>query len=131
MILLSNQPLLPADVLAAIESPEMGGVVLFCGEVRSVTEGKQTDHLIYEAYEEMALSEMKKIVEAAKSRFAGNVAMIHRIGRLEIGDIAVITGAACAHRNEAFECCKFLIDSIKADVPIWKKEVGPNGEVWV
>lgn len=131
MILLSNQPLLPADVLAAIESPELGGVVLFCGEVRSVTAGKQTDHLIYEAYEEMALSEMKKIVEAAKSRFDGNVAMIHRIGRLEIGDIAVIIGAACAHRNEAFECCKFLIDSIKTDVPIWKKEVGPNGEVWV
>lgn len=131
MIELRREELEIAPIRRAIERPTLGGVVIFCGEVRSITRGKETDHLLYEAYEDMALSEMQKIATEAKERFSANVAMVHRLGRLEVGEIAVITGAACAHRDAAFECCKFLIDSLKANVPIWKKEVGPDGEEWI
>lgn len=118
-------------IRGSIESPEFGGVVLFLGEVRSTTRDQQTQKLVYEAYEEMALMEMHRIARDAKANWPGNVALVHRLGELFPGDVAVVAVAACPHRSDAFECCRFLIEGIKRDVPIWKKEFGPDGQAWV
>lgn len=130
-VVLSAQPLDPEVIRRSIEEAEMGGVVIFCGEVRSVTGSQATSKLEYEAYEEMALVQMRKIAESCAERWRANVACVHRTGELQPGEIAVVTAAACAHREAAFACCRELIDRIKADVPIWKKEFGPGGESWV
>ncbi len=100
----------------------MGGVVVFCGEVRSLTGEEVTSSLVYESYEDMAVAQMRKIAEEAVGRWQARVAVGHRTGELKPGEIAVVCAAACAHRAEAFDCCRFLIDRIKADVPIWKAE---------
>ncbi len=119
---LGVEPLEAKAMLEAVKSDLLGGVVLFSGEVRSQTDTQVTTRLHYEAYEDMALSQMRLIAAEAASRWSANVAVAHRTGELLPGEAAVITVAACAHRAEAFECCKFLIDRIKEDVPIWKKE---------
>lgn len=116
-------PLDAGAMLASVKDERLGGVVLFSGEVRSVTGEIETSQLFYEAYEEMAVSQMHLIADEAANRWDARVAVAHRVGDLLPGETAVITIAACAHRAEAFECCKFLIDRIKEDVPIWKKEV--------
>ncbi|MCO5295877.1 MAG: molybdenum cofactor biosynthesis protein MoaE [Fimbriimonadaceae bacterium] len=121
-ILLTESPLDPEALRRSVEDPSLGGVVVFCGEVRSVTEGAPTVQLEYEAYKEMALAQMRILGEEAMRRWNGRVALAHRTGTLLPGEIAVVTVAACAHRAEAFACCQFLIDRIKADVPIWKRE---------
>ena len=131
MIGLVREPIDVEAVRRSVEAPGLGGVVVFCGEVRNSTGSRITDRLEYEAYEEMALSEMKRIACEAQDRFRAAVAMVHRLGVLLPGETAVVTAAACEHREQAFECCRFLIDALKSDVPIWKKEVGPNGEEWV
>lgn len=122
LIQLTDSPLDPEALRRSVEHPTHGGVVVFCGEVRSVTEGVSTDHLTYEAYAEMAIAQMRVLCEEAMRRWNARVAVAHRTGVLEPGEIAVVTVAACPHRAEAFECCQFLIDAIKADVPIWKHE---------
>lgn len=131
IVALTNQPIDPDAIRKSLESPELGGVVIFCGEVRSVTGELETEKLEYEAYEEMATAQMFRIAEECASKWQGNVACVHRIGELMPGEIAVVTAAACAHRDAAFACCRELIDRIKQDVPIWKKEFGPGGESWV
>lgn len=123
-ILLSEAALDPETLRRSVEHPSLGGVVVFCGEVRSVTGGVPTSSLEYEAYAEMALAQMRALAEEAMRRWGGRVALAHRTGTLHPGDIAVVTVAACPHRAEAFACCQFLIDGIKADVPIWKTEGG-------
>ncbi|MGI8924456.1 MAG: molybdenum cofactor biosynthesis protein MoaE [Fimbriimonadales bacterium] len=121
----------PEAVRASIEDATLGGVVLFLGEVRGTTGGRATSKLFYEAYEEMALPHMRAIALEAEGRWGARVAMVHRLGELLPGKIAVATAAACAHRAEAFDCCRFLIDRLKEDVPIWKKEFGDTGNLWV
>jgi molybdopterin synthase catalytic subunit len=128
---LTRTPIDVETLLRAVESPWLGGLVLFVGEVRSLTAGRETTKLIYDAYEEMAIPQMRAIADHARSQWGANVAMAHRLGELLPGDIAVVTAAACPHRNEAFDCCRFLIDSLKADVPIWKQEFGPDGAAWI
>lgn len=118
-----KEPLDAGAMLEAVKDERLGGVVLFSGEVRSVTGDHLTKQLFYEAYEDMAVSQMQLIAEEAASRWDARVAVAHRVGDLAPGETAVITVAACAHRAQAFECCKFLIDRIKEDVPIWKKEI--------
>jgi molybdopterin synthase catalytic subunit len=130
MIKLTREPIDLDDFRKEIESPLLGGVVIFIGVVRSVTGDKQTQKILYEAYEEMALEQMKSIACEAESRWNAKVAMVHRLGELLPGDIAVVTISACPHRAEAFQSCQFLIDRLKEDVPIWKKEFGPDGEEW-
>ncbi|MBI1757355.1 MAG: molybdenum cofactor biosynthesis protein MoaE [Fimbriimonas ginsengisoli] len=130
IVCLTAEPLDPEGLRRAVESKTLGGVVVFCGEVRSETGARTTSHLEYEAYPEMALAQMKAIGDEAIGRWHAQVALAHRIGTLKPGEIAVVTVAACVHRTEAFECCRFLIDRIKADVPIWKKEIGPDGAEW-
>jgi len=110
----------------------MGGLVTFIGAVRDHARGAQIRHLEYEAYPGMAEREMEKICEGAAERWPGvRVAIAHRVGHLEIGDLAVVIAAAAAHRGEAFEACRYAIDTLKETVPIWKKEFAESGEYWV
>lgn len=105
-----------------MEDETKGGVVIFCGEVRSITGEDKTESLVYESYVEMAVAQMGQIAEAASQKWGANIAVAHRLGELRPKEIAVVCVAACAHRVEAFDCCRFLIDEIKKDVPIWKAE---------
>jgi molybdopterin synthase catalytic subunit len=129
---LSGHPLDPAEVAARVAGPGMGGVVSFVGTVRDQARGRRIRHLEYEAYPAMAEREMERIAAEAASRWPGaRVAIAHREGHLEIGEIAVVVVAAAPHRAEAFEACRFAIDTLKQSVPIWKKEVATDGEYWV
>ncbi len=120
IISLTQNTIDPEAVRKPLESPHLGGVVMFAGEVRSITGNETTAFLNYEAYEEMALKKMNEIADFAIEKWSANVGMVHRLGKLLPGEIAVVTVAACAHRAEAFECCRYLIDALKEDVPIWK-----------
>lgn len=116
----------------AIEHPGDGGVVTFRGIVRDNSRGKRVRYLEYDAYPEMAEREMEAIAAEVERRWqTDHVAMAHRIGRLEIGECSVVVAVACAHRGEAFEACRYAIDTLKLTVPIWKKEVAEDGEEWV
>lgn len=115
-----------------IVPPECGATVTLDGYVRKYTKGRETLHLFYEAYEPMAIKEMQKLVEKAKQDFEiSNVGIVHRLGRLEIGDTSVVISVAAPHRKAAFAACKWLIRELKRTVPIWKKEVYADGEEWV
>ena len=118
-------------VLAAIKKPEDGAAVVFEGVVRNHTRGRQTLYLDYEAYEEMALKKMEELAAQALRQFpVRQVALIHRLGRLKIGETSVLIVVASAHRGAAFEACRWLIDTLKRTVPIWKKEHFRDGAVW-
>tara|TARA_B100001123_G_scaffold434281_1_gene560552 strand:+ start:520 stop:960 length:441 start_codon:yes stop_codon:yes gene_type:complete len=109
-----------------------GAVVTFCGVVRDHSGETTTDFLVYDAYKKMAEKKMSEIGDQAKEKWnIEDVAILHRIGRLEIGEISVLIAVASPHRAEAFDACRFIIDKLKETVPIWKKEVGQNGEAWV
>ncbi len=129
MIRLQQDPIDPEEVRCSVEDETLGGVVLFCGEVRSITGEIVTERVVYSAYEPMAIREMERIAREAEERWGARVALVHRLGTLRPGEIAVVTAAACPHRPQAFECCRFLIDELKRDVPIWKEEYGPDGRV--
>lgn len=129
---ISEQELDEEEVAARVEGPDAGGVVSFIGRVRNHARGHSIEHLEYEAYPQMAEREMDKIVAAAAEKWPGTrVAIAHRVGRLAIGDAAVVVVAASAHRGEAFEACRFAIDTLKVTVPIWKREVATDGAYWV
>jgi molybdopterin synthase catalytic subunit len=129
---LSDTPLDVEEVTARVAGDDAGGLVTFVGAVRDHSRGHEIEHLEYEAYPEMAVREMQKIADAAGDRWPGTrVAIAHRVGRLEIGDAAVVIVAASKHRAEAFEACRFAIDTLKETVPIWKKEVATGGAYWV
>ena len=120
-----------AGALARIKHGEDGAAVVFEGIVRNQTRGRRTLYLDYEAYEEMALAEMEKLAEQALKQFAvRDVALVHRLGRLEIGEASVLIVVASAHRAAAFDACRWLIDTLKRTVPIWKKEYFEDGAVW-
>jgi molybdopterin synthase catalytic subunit len=117
---------------AEVSGPTMGGVVTFTGIVRNQARGAEIEHLEYEAYVPMAESELRKITDAVAARWPQvRLALAHRVGRLEIGEAAVMIAAAAPHRAEAFEACRFAIDTLKKTVPIWKKEFATNGAYWV
>ncbi|MBW2272725.1 MAG: molybdenum cofactor biosynthesis protein MoaE [Deltaproteobacteria bacterium] len=129
---ISAQPLDPAEVTQRVAGPDAGGVVSFVGNVRDQARGRAIKYLEYEAYPEMAEREMQKIADEAATRWPGTrVAIAHRMGHLEIGEAAVVIVAASPHRAEAFEACRYAIDTLKRTVPIWKKEVATDGEYWV
>jgi molybdopterin synthase catalytic subunit len=129
---LSESPLDPGAVVARVAGPDAGGVVTFTGAVRSSSRGRAIHHLEYEAYAGMAEAELEKIADEAGARWPGvRVAIAHRTGRLEIGEVAVVVAAAAPHRAEAFEAARFAIDELKQRVPIWKKEVAEDGAWWV
>jgi molybdopterin synthase catalytic subunit len=129
---LSDAPLDAGQVVARVAGPDAGGIVTFVGVVRDASRGRAIRHLEYEAYPGMAEREMEKIAAEAATRWPGaRVAIAHRIGHLAIGEIAVVIAAAAPHRADAFTACRAMIDRLKERVPIWKKEIGESGEVWV
>jgi len=120
-----------ASLLTSIKRPEDGATVVFEGIVRDNTRGRRTLYLDYEAYEEMALKQMEVLAARALADFKiRDVAIVHRLGRLEIGETSVLIVVASAHRAPAFDACRWLIDSLKRSVPIWKKEYFEDGAVW-
>lgn len=120
-----------AAALEKVKQPEDGAVVVFEGIVRNHSRGRRTLFLEYEAYEPMALKEMESLAEQAHSRFqVRDVAIVHRLGRLKIGETSVLIVVASAHRAAAFEACRWIIDTLKRTVPIWKKEHFEDGAVW-
>lgn len=131
-IQLKDTPLSTTECSDLVASPSTGGTVLFVGTVRNHTKGKAVVRLEFEAYAPMAVSEMRKIAAEAKSRWSADKIVIHhRVGVLAIGEIAVIIAVATPHRKAAFEACQYAIDTLKETVPIWKKEIFEDGEVWV
>jgi MoaE-MoaD fusion protein len=131
-VLLTTERLDPAAAEALVRTDADGGVCTFTGVVRNHAEGRAVERLEYEAYPEMAEPQMRRIGEEALRRTGATaVALWHRTGTLEIGEASVVVSASAPHRAEAFEACRYAIDTLKADVPIWKKEHGEGGEVWV
>lgn len=125
-------PLSEQECLDFVRTDDTGGIVVFVGTVRNQTKGKAVIRLDFEAYEPMAISEMRKIAEKALEAFAlKKIAVHHRVGTLGIGEVPVVIAVSAAHRKAAFEACEFVIDTLKETVPIWKKEIFEDGEVWV
>ena len=123
---------IPTDeIVAALKAAEDGAVAVFEGIVRNHSKGKHTLYLEYEAYEPMALAKMREIGAAMHEQFAiDSLAMVHRLGRLEIGETSVLIAVSAAHRAAAFDACRYGIDTLKRVVPIWKKEYFADGAVW-
>lgn len=119
------------QISARLKAPEDGAIVVFEGIVRNESHGRRTLYLEYEAYEAMALKQMRVIAASMRGQFgADSVALVHRLGRLEIGETSVLIAVTSAHRREAFEACRYGIDTLKRTVPIWKKEHFEDGAVW-
>ena len=132
IIQITREPLDRNALIASVTDPGTGGIVVFEGVVRDNARGKQVRYLEYDVYPEMAIQQIRVILAEAERRWNVNrVAVAHRIGRLEIGEASVIIVVATPHRAEAFEACRYIIDTLKTTVPIWKKEVAINGEEWV
>jgi len=125
----------PLDIQSCINwvmSPECGGIDVFIGTVRDATKGKPVTKLEFEAYESMALNEMKKIAADVLQKWPVQKILIHhRTGTLAIGEVPVVIAVAAAHRAAAFDACRYTIDTLKETVPIWKKEIFEDGEIWV
>ena len=131
LIALTREPINAEKFVAAAKRGEDGAVSVFDGIVRNNTRGRQTLHLDYEAYEEMALKQMKELAEQAREQFTvRHVTIVHRLGRLQVGETSVLIVVASAHRGAAFDACRWLIDTLKKTVPIWKKETFVDGAVW-
>lgn len=131
-IQLLDTPLDAGACTAMVSHPGAGGIVVFVGAVRNATKGKTVMRLEFEAYAPMALKEMRKIAETAQYRWhALGVVIHHRVGVLDIGELPVVIAVSTPHRQAAFEACQYCIDTLKETVPIWKKEVFADGEVWV
>ncbi len=129
LVLLTRDPLDRDALIAATTHASVGGIVVFEGVVRNHARGKQIRYLEYEAYEEMAREQILAIVAEARQRWGvERIAVAHRFGRLEIGEASVIIVVASPHRAEAFDACRYIIDTLKTKVPIWKKEVATDGE---
>jgi molybdopterin synthase catalytic subunit/molybdopterin converting factor small subunit len=128
---LTKEPIPSEEMIAAVKQGEDGAVVVFDGIVRDNTRGRSTLHLDYEAYEEMAAKQMEDLAAEARRRFGvRQVTLIHRLGRLMVGETSVLIVVASAHRAQAFDACRWLIDTLKKTVPIWKKETFADGAVW-
>lgn len=132
-VALTDQPLDVAAALRRAETPEAGAVAAFIGTIRAHTAGRAVTRLHYEAYETMALHQLRRLAAQARERWPmlARVVVIHRTGTLEIGEAAVVVAVASPHRAEAFAACQFLIDTLKEVVPIWKHEHYADGTTWV
>ncbi|HXZ28117.1 MAG TPA: molybdenum cofactor biosynthesis protein MoaE [Terriglobales bacterium] len=128
---LVRERIVPHDIIPPLEKPEDGAVVIFDGVARNHTRGRKTLYLDYEAYEPMALGELRRLAAEAREKFPiRNLALVHRLGRIQIGESSVLIAVYSAHRAPAFEACRWLIDTLKKKVPIWKKEYFEDGAVW-
>ncbi len=132
MYTITSDPLSLDILLKEVSHPGAGAVILFLGVVRDNNEDRSVNYLEYEAHEVAARASMEQIGQEAERRWPGaRIAAAHRIGRLEIGEASVLVGASAPHRAEAFEAARYVIDTLKAESPIWKKEVFEGGEVWI
>lgn len=129
---ITTEPLSGDEIAARVTNPHSGATVVFVGTVREWTNGRQTIHLEYEAYPEMAVEQLRVIGREIEERWPGaQVAIVHRVGKLEVTEPSVVIAVATPHRPEAFEACRYAIERLKQIVPIWKKEVWADGEEWV
>jgi molybdopterin synthase catalytic subunit len=127
-----DRPIDEQAVARAVADPAAGGICTFSGVVRDNSRGKRVLYLEYEAYPEMAVKQMEVIAAEVRARWSvRQIAMVHRTGRLEIGEASVVIAVSSAHRGEAFEACRYAIDRLKQILPVWKKEVWEGGEYWV
>ena len=132
MIKLTSEPINVTEVINSVYDSGAGAVDVFIGSVRNKTSEKSVVRLEFEAYEKMAVLEMEKIAEAARKKWpVCKLSAVHRIGILNPGDLPVVIAVSTPHRADAFEACRYVIDTLKETVPIWKKEIFEDGEVWV
>jgi len=128
---LTRDPIDTETLIRHVRGEEDGAIVSFDGFVRNHSHGRRTLHLEYEAYESMALSKIREIGAQLHEKFSiHRVAVVHRLGRMEIGETSVFIAVSAAHRAAAFDACRFAIDTLKRTVPIWKKEYFEDGAVW-
>lgn len=129
---ITKQEISADDVIARLADPAVGAVATFVGIVRGVTDGRETLYLEYEAYPEMAEAALGQIGDEIRERWPSirQVAIVHRVGRLEVGEAAVVIALSAAHRPEVFDALRYAIDRLKEIVPIWRKEVWADGEEW-
>ncbi len=132
LIRVTGDELHTEEAVTAVESPEAGAINVFLGVVRNNNIGRSVQYLEYDAYPSMAEKVMAELAAQAKERFGLiDVAVLHRTGRLEIGETSLLIAVSCGHRAESFDAGHWLVDEIKKRVPVWKKEVWDNGEAWV
>jgi molybdopterin synthase catalytic subunit len=132
MIEIVDHPIDVAQVLASVSHPAAGGIALFVGTTRNHAHGKEVLYLEYEAYVPMALALLRQIAEDACARWGLHaISIVHRRTRVDIGEASVVVAVSSSHRKEAFEACRYAIDTLKKTVPIWKKEFFADGAVWV
>ena len=132
MIELNREPLDIKKAIDYVSDGSVGGIDMFIGTVRDSTKGKRVIALEFEAYEKMAISEFEKIViEVIEQWPIHKIAILHALGKKPIGELAVVIAVSAAHRDAAFKACRYIIDTLKKTVPIWKKEIFEDGEVWV
>lgn len=129
---ITTEPLDVGEIARRAVPESCGAIVTLDGFVRRFTKGRETEYLVYEAYEPMALKEMEKLSDRCRAEFdIEHITIVHRVGRLEIGETSVVISVAAPHRRAAFAACEWLIKELKSTVPIWKKEVYADGEVWI
>jgi molybdopterin synthase catalytic subunit len=132
MFEITDQPLDPAKLVEAVRKDESGAVALFYGVVRNENLGRKVLWLEYDAYPEMAIKKMQEVADDVRAKFpVTDVGVLHRTGRLEIGETSLLVAVSSGHRKEAFEACHYAVDRIKQIVPVWKKEVFEGGEEWI
>ena len=131
MIVLTDQSLDPQAAIDAVMTPADGAYVLFVGVVRDHARGRQVTGLEYQAYRPLALAQLQKLVDDVHTRWGLRCAILHRTGYLAVGEASVVICVAGAHRADAFAACQWTIDTLKADVPIWKKEFARDGTYWI
>jgi molybdopterin synthase catalytic subunit len=129
---LTNDPIEISRLTTRVQRDSDGAVVVFEGAVRNHHEGKAVESIFYDAYRSMAEREISKVLDAVRAEFPEvRIAVVHRLGLLQVGELSIAIACASPHRAEAFDACRAMIDRIKARVPIWKKEKSPTGEEWV
>ena len=132
MFEITTEPLDPGPLVEAVRRDESGAIALFYGVVRNENLGRNVLWLEYDAYPEMAIKKMREVADEVRAKFpVTGVGVLHRIGRLKIGETSLLVAVASGHRKEAFEACHYAVDRIKQIVPVWKKEVFEGGEEWV
>lgn len=131
LVKLVRERIVPHDIVPALERPEDGAIVIFDGIVRNHSRGRRNLYLEYESYEDMALKQLEELAIQAKEQFAiRDLTIVHRLGRIEIGESSVLIAVFSAHRAAAFDACRWVIDTLKRTVPIWKKEFFEDGAIW-
>jgi molybdopterin synthase catalytic subunit len=132
MIKIVKEEIEIGKVLESVQDPSAGGIDIFIGTTRNHSSGKEVHSLEYQAYEPMALKLMNDIEEQIRRQWpVRKISLVHRIGKVAIGEASVVIAVSSVHRKEAFEACRYAIDTLKKTVPIWKKEIFADGEVWV